>query len=148
LLSDGSSRSNDPMDFLSLTDQSIKNELNEEERNEKEEQKKKDKVHEVLSKRKDFKGFTKKDIASLNDDLSLKYDTRTFCDYFKDILLFEHPVLSLIYFKSLMEPLILRIAHLFFTLSVNLALNALFYSDNYIEERSNVVLSPISSVII
>ena len=95
----------------------------------------------MLCKRKDFKGFTKKDLECLNDDLLLKYDTRDFCEYFKDILLSEHPIFGLFFHKSLMEPLPLRIAHFFFTISMNLAFNALFYADNYIEDKAGFTLN-------
>ncbi len=101
----------------------------------------KEKVEKILDKRVNFTGFTRKDLATLNDENILKYDKRTFCQYFSDLLLYEHPLLGLFFYKSLMNPLMLRINHLFFSLSLNFAFNAIFYSDEYIQENASKSLN-------
>jgi len=91
-----------------------------------------------MQKRVNFKGYTRKDLSSLSEEDKLKYDKRSFKEYFKDTLFEDHPMISLYYTKSLMEPLNLKISHLFITTSLNLFFNAAFYSDDYIERTAKV----------
>jgi len=87
-----------------------------------------------------FKGYTIKDLNSINEEDKLKFDKRTFCEYFKDALLGYHQILSLCTTKSLMEPISLRISHLYFSIALNMYFNAVFYSDDYIEKRATSYL--------
>jgi len=98
------------------------------------------KVEEILSKRRNFEGHTLKDLERLTDEIILEYDTRDCWTYFKDKLIIGHPILSIIFFKSLMEPIALRISHLFFMITTNLAFNAIFYTDDYIEETATLAI--------
>ena len=92
----------------------------------------------ILKSRIDFKGYTKKDIDCLNEEDKIKYtEEETFGAYFKNIFLTDHPVLNLYFTKSVMEPLKLRISHLFFSIALNLFFNAAFYTDEYIEKQAS-----------
>jgi len=84
-----------------------------------------------------FKGYTIKDLDSLNEEEKIKFDKRDFFTYFKESFLNDHPMVSLHCFKSLMEPLNLRISHLYFSISLNLYFNAVFYTDDYIEKQAS-----------
>ena len=70
----------------------------------------------------------------------LKFDERKFGQYYKDMIFSDHPIISLGTKHSLMEPLTIRLVQLFFSLSLNFALNAIFYSDDYIEAHANTVI--------
>ncbi len=83
--------------------------------------------------KKSFTGFTDKDIRSLSEEDALKYDKRTLCEYYSGDIKNNHVVLSLFFKKSMIEPLPLRVYQFFFELSLNFALNALVYTDTYIE---------------
>jgi len=91
-------------------------------------------VEEVQKLKNRFQGFTQKDIDCLDDDDKLKYDKRTFREYFKDILYNDHAIINLFAKKSIMDPLVLRVAQLLFALSLFFSLNAIFYSEDYLEE--------------
>jgi len=91
----------------------------------------------TISKRLKLNKPTKKDIESLSEEDKLIYDKRDFKTYLKELLLYEHDFLSLIFTKSLMEPIPLRISHFFFTVILNFAFNAIFYEDEYITERAD-----------
>jgi hypothetical protein len=82
---------------------------------------------------KKFSGFTRKDLLKLKKEDLYIYDKRTFSEYLLDLIKTGHSVVSLFCFKSLMEPLSIRISFFFFSLSLNFVFNALFYSDEYIQ---------------
>ena len=87
---------------------------------------KKSNLEMLLRNRKIFKGFTRKDLMLIhNDELLIQVDNRDFCVYMRDVIVLDHPLISLICFKSLMEPLPLRITHFFFTITLCFGLNAL-----------------------
>jgi hypothetical protein len=65
---------------------------------------------------------------------SLKYDNRKNISYLKDILIIEHPLLSLIYKHSLLDPMFMRLLQLEFSLCMQVGINALLYSDAYIDQ--------------
>lgn len=85
-----------------------------------------------------IKFITMKDYDSLNPYERIEYDKRSFFRLFWDIAISEHPLLNLIFFKSLMDPLWLRFILFVFEFKVGLALSALFFSDDYIDARSEV----------
>lgn len=85
-----------------------------------------------------IKFVTLKDYDALNPYELLKYDKRSIFRLFWDIAITEHPLLNLIFFKSLMEPLWIRFILFIFEFKVGLALSALFFSDDYIDTRSEV----------
>ena len=74
-------------------------------------------VEQLLKKRRNFKGFTRKDLEALNEVDKLRVDNRNFCEYLKDMLIHEHQLISLLFLKSLMYPLELRISHLQFLIN-------------------------------
>ena len=91
------------------------------------------KIKLMESKKKKYKGFTIKDLNSLSEKEASEYDDRGFVEYFKDKICDEHPLISLAMKKSLMEPLNLRLSKFFIRISLMFALNAMFFSDYYME---------------
>jgi hypothetical protein len=65
----------------------------------------------------------------------IQYDKRTPMAYFKDILIVDHTILSLIFRKSLKDPLFIRVVMLVFNLSMQFALNAMVYTDDVIDQK-------------
>jgi hypothetical protein len=85
-----------------------------------------------------IKFVTLKDYDILNPCELLSYDKRSFFRLLWDIAITEHPLLNLIFFKSLLDPLWVRFIVFIFELKVSLAMSALFFSDDYIDARSEV----------
>ena len=79
--------------------------------------------------------LTIKDISSLPLKDLLKYDDRSNMKYLWDLLKRKHSIISTFVPRSILNPRSLSIIFLFFNMSVNFALNAIFYSDTYINAR-------------
>jgi hypothetical protein len=81
--------------------------------------------------------ITMQDYHSLTLKESIKFDKRTFKAYLADNIIENHKIINLIFKKSLLHPLFIRINELIFDLSLTFAINALLFSDNYIDARAN-----------
>jgi hypothetical protein len=79
---------------------------------------------------------TLRDYECLSPYDAVLCDRRTFKQLFWSILIEEHVVLSL-FQKTIMEPLWIRIVYFFFNLTLIFAINALFFTDDYIDKRAN-----------
>jgi len=97
-------------------------------------------------RKKKFKGFTIKDYNCLTEKDAIDYDERTFNQYLLDKLFNEHPLISLAGKKSMMDPLILRFSKFLFRMTLIFALNAMFFSDDYMEEYALKYLQYITFV--
>jgi hypothetical protein len=75
------------------------------------------------------------DYEELTPKQLLKHDTRTTWAYLKDLIIVEHQVVSLVFRKSIKEPLFIRAWMLVFSLSMQFAFNALMYTDDVIDKR-------------
>lgn len=78
-----------------------------------------------------------KDYALLTPLEAVKYDTRSFKEIFMDKLLEEHILVVLFFKKSVMDPLWIRIIFFMFSTSITFALNAMFYTDDYINTAAD-----------
>jgi len=96
-----------------------------------------EKIRKIIKRKRNFKGFTYKDLNSLTKEQSVVYDNRNFGDYVKETIIYGHPVISLFTKISVFEPLFIRISMFFFDLTFTFALNAIFYSDAYITATAN-----------
>jgi hypothetical protein len=90
-----------------------------------------------------FHIITIKDYETLEPD-QLYFDKRSFMVMLKDSLVFDHALISLFFKRSLVDPAFLRLIKFVFELSLQLAFNALFYTDGNIEnlliiEKDNVI---------
>jgi len=79
---------------------------------------------------------TLKDYEELSPFNAVLCDKRPFKQMFLDNLTDEHVVFELIWRVSILNPLWIRILFFFFNLSINFAMNALFFSDDLIDERT------------
>jgi hypothetical protein len=66
----------------------------------------------------------------------IRYDKRSFCKYLSDKLIMDHTIVSLIFKKSLFDPLYIRILKLVFQVSLQFCANALLFTDDYIDARA------------
>jgi len=64
----------------------------------------------------------------------MKYDKRSFCEFFVENIFKYHVILSL-FQKSLIIPIEIRVLRLFLQISLNFTMNAIFFSDEYIQAR-------------
>jgi len=85
-----------------------------------------------------IKLITLKDYDALSPYELMDFDRRGFFRLFWDIAIIDHPILNLLFFNSLMEPLWVRFIVFLFEFKVGLAMSALFFSDDYIDARSEV----------
>lgn len=79
------------------------------------------------------KKITLKDYKCLKEQLLMKYDKRNFCEYLRDLFVTEHPILNLMFFKSLLNPWHIRLNHFFFKISLYAGFNALLYSEDFVQ---------------
>jgi hypothetical protein len=75
------------------------------------------------------------DYAELTPLELIKYDKRSTLTYFKDMMILNHKVLSLIFKRSLKAPLFIEMLKLVFSLSMLFAVNAMVYTDDVIDKR-------------
>jgi hypothetical protein len=81
--------------------------------------------------------ITLQDYEELTPAKQLTYDKRKNLSFLKDQLAIDHPLFSLLFKRSLIDPLFLRVYQLVFSLSMQFAANAMFYTDSYIDKRLN-----------
>jgi hypothetical protein len=72
------------------------------------------------------------DYEALNPEELLQFDRRSNSQYFQDLLILEHSLVSLILKRSLRDPLFLRLFKCIFFLSIVLAASAVSISDTFI----------------
>ena len=77
-----------------------------------------------------------KDYDELNPYDAIIYDKRSFIDLFLDILKQENVLFNLFFYDSILNPLWIRFIFFYFNLSLNFALSAFFFSDDYIDSRA------------
>jgi hypothetical protein len=80
--------------------------------------------------------FTERDYRLMTVDESLKHDTSGFGTYYFKVLSRTHLILAAFYYKTLFKPQYIRIIAFFLSISFYFALNAVFYTDDFIETRS------------
>jgi hypothetical protein len=85
------------------------------------------------------KVITIPDYEELSPIELLKYDKRTTLHYLKDLMILDHPLLSLVFRKSLKDPMFMRILQMVFSFSMQFAINAMLYTDDVIDERQSAM---------
>jgi hypothetical protein len=85
--------------------------------------------------------YTDRDLAEMSVDDSIKNDKRGFWSYYWKRLTTTHMLLRAFYYKTLWQPQYVRITTFFLSISYYFALNAIFYSDNFITARQSYVQS-------
>jgi hypothetical protein len=73
---------------------------------------------------------------------SLIYDKRTTLQYIKDNMILQHPIVSLIFKRSFIDPLFLRILQQTFGLTLKFGINAMLYTDGYLDARTDSEVEP------
>jgi hypothetical protein len=81
------------------------------------------------------KEITLLDYLSLNPVDLLKYDKRTSVGYLKDFLFVHHSLMNIIFYRSIKNPIFIRLIQFVFGLSTHFAVNALLFTDKYIDGR-------------
>lgn len=91
--------------------------------------------------RKDFTGEkTLKDYDLMSVDELIACDDRSFSVFYWNTIYSKHLFLRAFVYKTGIDPFYVRIPIFFTSLSINFALNAIFYSDEFISEKNDVVL--------
>ena len=88
-----------------------------------------------------IKFITMKDYEELNPYDAILYDKRSFFILFFDKLKEENALINLFFYTSIFEPLWIRFIFFYFSLSLNFALSAFFFSDDIIDARAVLPLS-------
>jgi hypothetical protein len=78
---------------------------------------------------------TMKDYMVLNTKQKLRYDNRSLCRIYIDELISNHLALKILLYKSIINPVYLRVTLFVLHTSILLGMNALLFSDTYIESR-------------
>jgi hypothetical protein len=81
------------------------------------------------------KPITLADYGALSSVDLLKVDKRTTLVYLRDLLLLEHSAVSLVFKRSFKDPFFLRLYKFVFSVSMLFAMNALTYTDSYIDQQ-------------
>ena len=74
--------------------------------------------------------YNNEEINALSYDLALKYDKRTFCQYYKVLLKMKHDLIFSFCNNEDYNPKIIKIDLFFIGFSINFTINALFFDDN------------------
>eukprot|EP00340_Litonotus_pictus_P002594 CAMPEP_0170522680 /NCGR_PEP_ID=MMETSP0209-20121228/8102_1 /TAXON_ID=665100 ORGANISM="Litonotus pictus, Strain P1" /NCGR_SAMPLE_ID=MMETSP0209 /ASSEMBLY_ACC=CAM_ASM_000301 /LENGTH=737 /DNA_ID=CAMNT_0010810315 /DNA_START=3940 /DNA_END=6150 /DNA_ORIENTATION=- len=90
-------------------------------------------LEEKLKKR----DLTKNDLSELPLAIAIRVDKRSFWRYFWDDMVETNNFLNLILVKSMMNPFIVRLYAVFVSYSLDFALNALFFTDDYIDGQAS-----------
>lgn len=77
-----------------------------------------------------------KDFRNLPYEVQIKIDDRSVWSFFWENLKTEHIVLNLFFLKSILSPLWIRLVNTAFQYSIDLALNALFFSSSIINSQA------------
>ena len=78
-----------------------------------------------------------------NFNEAIQYDKRNFCTIYYIFLIAKQVIMHAFFYKSPIEPLAIRLSLLKFMLGCDLALNAIFYTDNKVSEKYNSAKSAI-----
>ena len=81
---------------------------------------------------------TKADIDALSIHLRIKIDQRSSFQYFLHDLKDSHPLINIFLVKSILNPFFIRLIEIAFGLSLTFSLNALFFTDKYINKQADV----------
>jgi hypothetical protein len=76
------------------------------------------------------------DYESLEPIDLLKFDKRTSFEFLKDLLVLDHALLTFLFKRSFKDPFFLRLIKLTFSLSLQFGINAMLFTDQYIESRA------------
>ncbi len=98
---------------------------------------KKKRNNNILNARNKNHTLTIRDYEELNPKEAKIYDKRSFICLFKTHLLNDHILLNLIFKRSILEPLWLRVVYFIFEVTIVLFVNGIFFTDDLIDERSN-----------
>ena len=82
--------------------------------------------------------FTIKDLNQMTVKQALKYDNRKFLVYYWDRVRFSHYIIHALFVDRNEIPVTMRLISLLFFISFQFALNAVFYSDDYISEKNDL----------
>ena len=88
-----------------------------------------------IQKNIDIKLFTEKDFDDMTFDELLLYDKRSYFKRLLNILKNENSLLSIIFKRSIIYPMHMRIFSFLFDFLIDCGANAIFYSDEYITKR-------------
>jgi len=89
--------------------------------------------------------FTIRDYQNMTFEELIEHDKRTFWGYYWEKLLTSHQILQSFFFKSLVSPQTIRVLTFFLEVSFAFALNAIFYSDSYIQNINTTNVSSTST---
>jgi hypothetical protein len=97
-------------------------------------------IDENIDKTQHLKKINKSYIVSFGDYQQLAYDElfydkRDFMSLLKDILINSHSVMSLLFKRSLFEPMFIRLTKFVFEINMQFTSCALLFTDSYIEAR-------------
>jgi membrane-associated HD superfamily phosphohydrolase len=81
--------------------------------------------------------ITRQDYESLNPEDLVKYDKRSNLKFFTHIFIAEHSLMSVLFKKSLKEPIFIRFLKLIFSLSLQFFFIAVLITDADIDKRAN-----------
>jgi hypothetical protein len=87
--------------------------------------------------KKDEKIVSLLDYETLSHHELLKYDKRTTFSFFKDVLITEHSLFTLLFKRSLKDPTFIKLLQLVFTLSMQFGLNAMLITNATIDQNAN-----------
>lgn len=79
--------------------------------------------------------YSLRDLQLLTIPRKITRDERTNCAYYWEIIKINHVILNLFFFKSLINPLFLRILYSFTCLFLIILFNAMLFADGYVTDR-------------
>ena len=92
------------------------------------------KIKEILKKAKSIMAYNEEELKNLEYELALKFDKRTFCEYYFSLLKLKHFIIFSFYYKKDYNSKIIKIDLFFINFTLNYTVNALFFNDNTIHK--------------
>lgn len=91
-----------------------------------------------LENKNELKIKTDADLDALPIFLRISFDESSFLEFFWKTLKHKHEILNLIFVKSIVEPFIIRVLKLFFMISIEFTLNAMFYTESILNNQTDL----------
>ena len=85
----------------------------------------------------DMDEYLKTDVDDMEFEDALKYDTRSFCEYFYDRFKEQQIIMDTFFNKEYLKPMTIKIIIFFLNVILYFVINGLFYSEEYVSDLFN-----------
>ena len=88
----------------------------------------------IIQKTKEIMAYKEQELNQLKYNLALKYDKRTYCDYYLSLIKTKHDLIFSFYYNNDYNSRIIKIDLFFISFIIHYTVNALFFNDDTMHE--------------